>query len=199
MNFKEIVMNRYAVKKFDGKTIDQKKLDELKEMIRYASSSFNIQPWKIQIITDDEIKKKLCVASWNQEQIITCSHLLVFCADTDLNTRKENLEKSLIDAGATKDGLKVYMGMLDNAINNMNDTQKLSWAQKQVYLAAANAINGAKDLGFDSCPMEGFDANEYSKILDLPKHIVPTLIVPIGYAADTLRPKVRFSKEEVFF
>jgi nitroreductase / dihydropteridine reductase len=46
--------------------------------------------------------------------------------------------------------------------------------------------------------MEGFSPEEYSKILKLPKNLVPTALCPIGYAADTPRPKIRLSKEEIF-
>jgi nitroreductase len=47
--------------------------------------------------------------------------------------------------------------------------------------------------------MAGFDPNAYSQILNLPDHLVPTLLCPLGYAADTPIPKVRLSKEDVFF
>lgn len=192
-------MERYATKKFDGKKIEQKKVDELLELIRYSASSFNIQPWKIKVIADSKIKEKLSSASYNQPQVTTCSQLLVFCADKDLTGKAKLLEKSLIKNGATKEGLKTYTDMLNGAINNMSPDQQISWAQKQVYLAVGNALNGAKALGFDSCPMEGFNAAEYSKILKLPDNLIPTVVVPIGYAADTQRPKFRFTKEEVFF
>ena len=36
MEFKEIVMKRYATKKFNGKTVPQEKIDALFELIRYA-------------------------------------------------------------------------------------------------------------------------------------------------------------------
>jgi len=199
MEFKEIVMQRYATKKFDGKKIDQKKLDELLELIRFSASSLNLQPWKIKIIMDPKTKEKLSPATWNQEQINSCSHLLVFCADKDLDGKAKLLEKTMIKNGAKKEQLKGYMDMIHNAINNMNPEQQLSWTQRQLYLAVGNAINGAKTLGFDSCPMEGFNAVEYSKILKLPDNLVPTTLVPIGYAADTPRPKVRLAKEDVFF
>jgi len=192
MEFKEIVMNRYATKKFDGKKIPQEKVNELLEMIRYAPSSSNMQPWKIKVITDQKIKEKLSPASWNQAQITSCSHLLVFCADTDLDKHIEKLIKMLPDAKEYYTGLKA-------GFDKMTTEQKLSWAQRQLFLALGNAINGAKSLGFDSCPMEGFSPEEYSKILNLPKNLVPTALCPIGYAADTPRPKMRFKKEEVFF
>src|SRR3989338_368176 len=95
MNFKEIVMARYATKKFDGKKLDQKKVDELFGMIRHAASSFGLQPWKIKVIADKETKEKLAPASWNQPQITTCSHLLVFCANTDIVGNINLLEKKM--------------------------------------------------------------------------------------------------------
>jgi len=199
MEFKDIVTQRYATKKFDGRKIDQKKVDELLEIIRYAASSLNVQPWRIKVISDPKLKEKLAPVSFNQAQITTCSHLLIFCADKDLASRRNTLEKYLIKGGAKKEDLKEYMNMIDGSINNMNPEQKLSWAQRMMFLAVGNAINGAKSLGFDSCPMEGFQPIEYSKILKLPDNLVPTVLVTIGYAADTPRPKFRLPKEEVFF
>ena len=199
MNFKEIVMGRYAVKKFDGKKIDQKKVDELLEMVRFSASSFNIQPWKIKIVSDQATKDKLMAASWNQPQVGSASHILVMCADKDVEAKIDKLEAAMIKGGATKDGIKDYVGMMKGFAKGMDEGKKLVWAQKQVYIALGNALNGAKALGFDSCPMEGFDPVEYSKILHLPANLVPTVVCPIGFAADTPRPKMRFSKEEVFF
>jgi len=199
MEFKDIVMQRYATKKFDGRKIDQKKVDELLEMIRYSASSMNVQPWKIKIISDPKLKEKLAPVSYNQAQITTCSHLLVFCADKDLANKAKLIEKTMIKNGATKESLKGYMDMINGSINNMSPDQQLSWAQRMMFLAIGNAINGAKSLGFDSCPMEGFNPAEYSKILKLSDNLVPTALVTIGYAADTPRPKFRLAKEDVFF
>jgi len=199
MEFKDIVMKRYATKKFDGKKIDQKKVDELLELIRNSASSFNIEPWKIKVVSDQKMKEQLSPASMGQAQITTCSHLLVFCADKDIIGKIKALESAMIKNGAKKDEIKGYIDMMINFANNLTDEKKLSWAQRQTYLAIGNAINGAKSLGFDSCPMEGFNPVEYSKILKLPSNIIPTALVTIGYAADTMPPKVRLPKGEVFF
>lgn len=199
MEFKDIVMKRYAVKKFDGKQVPESKVIELFELIRHSASSFNIQPWKIKIVTDKETKEKLKAAAWGQEQITTCSHLLVFCANTDILGNIENLEKEMIQNGATKEGIKGYIDMMKGFEKNMNLDKKTSWAQRQCYIALGNALNGAKALGFDSCPMEGFSPEEFAKILSLPKSLVPTVLCPIGYAADKQGNKLRFKKEDIFF
>jgi nitroreductase len=199
MVFKKIVMDRYATKKFDGRKIPEDKVNELFEIIRYSASSFNIQPWKVKVVTDQETKEKLKAASWGQEQVSSCSHLLIFCANSDVKSNIDLLEKTMIENGAKKEDIKGYVDMMRGFESQLSEEKRLVWAQKQCYVALGNAINGAKHLGFDSCPMEGFSPDEYSKILKLPKNIVPTVLCPIGYAADKQNHKLRFRKEDIFF
>jgi nitroreductase len=199
MDFKQIVMGRYATKKFKGK-IEQKKVDELIEIVRFAPSSFNIQPWKLIVISDQVTKEKLAPLAWNQPQITTCSHLIIFCADSDLRVLVQRLEKQMIDAGATKDGIKSYVDMMHGFVDSMGEEHlKTAWAQKQLYIALGNALNGAKSLGFDSCPMEGFDPKGFKEALKLPENLHPTVLCPIGFADDEQPPKLRFSTKDILF
>lgn len=185
MDFKHIVMSRYATKSFDGTILPDAKVDELLELIRFAPSSFNLQPWKIFVITDPAIKVKLQEASWNQPQLTSCSHVLLFCANVHIRSNIEALEQAMPDATA-------YIQMMRDFESGLTQEQKVSWAQRQVYIALSNALNGAKALGFDSCPMEGFDPTSYAKILQLPEHLVPTVVCPIGIANDSAPAKFRF-------
>ena len=161
MDFEKIVHERYSAKLFDGRKIPESKVNKLLDMIRYAPSSFNIQPWKIIIVTKDKLKEELTPASMNQKQIESCSHLLVFCADIAIAGNIDKLEKLMKKAGASTE----YIGIMRGFDKSLSEEQKLAWAQRQTYLALGNALNGAKSLGFDSCPMEGFDPKAYSKIL----------------------------------
>jgi nitroreductase/dihydropteridine reductase len=199
MEFRQIVMSRYATKKFDGKKIPEKKVDELLEIVRFAASAINLQPWKIKVVTDQKVKEQLRPAAFNQEQITTCSHLLVFCADPDYDSLIKRLGVLLKKSGVPEETQKMITGMAENFTKPMTAEQKLAWSQAQTYLALGNAINGAKSLGFDSCPMGGFDPKEFSRILKIPPPLVPTMLCPIGYAADKPMQKVRFAKEDIVF
>jgi nitroreductase / dihydropteridine reductase len=199
MEFKDIVMQRYATKKFDGKKIPEGKINEFIELVRFAPSALNLQPWKIKVIADQKIKEQLFPATFNQEQATTCSHLLVFCANTDLDGLIKKVDQTLKEA-RVPDGMRnMVIGFAKDMNGGMSPEQRLGWAQCQVFLALGNALNGAKALGFDSCPMTGFDPQEYSRILKLPPHLVPTALCPLGYAADKPMPKLRFPKEDIFF
>jgi nitroreductase / dihydropteridine reductase len=199
MEFRQIVMSRYATKKFDGRKIPEAKVDELLEMVRFAPSAINLQPWKIKVVTDQKVREQLRPAAFNQEQVTTCSHLLVFCADPDYDSLIQRLGALLKKSGVPEDMQKMIVGMAENFTKPMSPEQKLAWSQAQTYLALGNALNGAKSLGFDSCPMGGFDPKEFIRILKIPTPLVPVMLCPIGYAADKPMQKARFAKEDIVF
>ncbi|MCX6699521.1 MAG: NAD(P)H-dependent oxidoreductase [Methanomicrobiales archaeon] len=199
MLFKDIVMQRYAVKKFNGKVVPQEKINELIELVRYAPSALDLQPWKIKVVTDQKLKEQLRPAAFNQEQITTCSHLLVFCADPDYDSLITKLGALLKENHVPEDVQAMIIGMAAQFAGAMSPEQRLAWSQAQTYLALGNALNGAKSLGFDSCPMGGFNPDEFTRILDIPKPLVPVMLCPVGYAADQPTPKLRFRKEDILF
>jgi nitroreductase len=199
MEFGKIVMSRYATKKFDGRKIPETKINELLEMVRFAPSAINLQPWKIKLVTDQKVKELLRPAAFNQEQVTSCSHLLVFCADPDYDSLIKRLGALLKTNNVPEEMQKMVIGMAVQFTGPMSPEQRLAWSQAQTYLALGNALNGATSLGFDSCPMGGFDPKEFSRILKIPAPLIPTMLCPVGYAADKPMPKLRFPKEEIVF
>jgi nitroreductase len=192
-------MQRYATKKFDRKKIPEAKINELIELVRFAPSALNLQPWKIKIVTDQKLKDQLKAAAFGQEQVTTCSHLLVFCADPDYDGLMKRLGDLLQKNKVPEDVRKMILGMASQFAITMSPEQRLAWSQAQTYLALGNALNGAKSLGFDSCPMGGFNPDEFTKILKIPKPLVPVMLCPVGYAADKPMPKMRFAQEDIVF
>jgi nitroreductase len=199
MQFADCVMQRYATKKFDGRAIPEAKVNELLELVRFAPSALNIQPWKIKVVADKKTKETLRPASNNQEQITTCSHLLVFCADSDYDSLVKRLGALMKKNHVPAEIIEKVTGMAALFAAGMSKEQQAAWSQAQTYLALGNALNGAKSLGFDSCPMGGFNPKEYSRILKIPAHLTPVMLCPIGYAADKPGPKIRFAREEIVF
>jgi nitroreductase len=199
MEFKSILEERFATKKFAGKKIDQDKIEQIMEMIRLSPSALNLQPWKIKIIADEDLKEKLSPASMDQPQIKSCSHLLVFCANSNLKGNADKLINDLKASGIPEKNIQFLESVLNNFLRMFPGEEGIHEAQQNAFIPAITAIYAAKSLGIDSCPMQGFNPAAYSEILELPDTLVPTIIVPLGYAADKPMPKVRFPKEEIFF
>jgi nitroreductase len=199
MEFKDIVMQRYATKQFDGRMIDEPTLFMLLDIIRYSPSAFNLQPWKIKIVTAGRIKKNLLVHSNNQPQVTTCSHLLVFCANTELEGLADKAVEGLAGSGLPEESVSQYAAMIKGYVGSMSPEQRLAFAREQIHIALGNAVNGAKSLGLDSCPMGGFDPVAYADVLFLPDEYIPVVLCAVGYAADKPHTKWRLPREEVFF
>ena len=196
MEFREAIMQRYATKRFDGRPISNEKFDQLLDMVRLAPSGLNIQPWRIKVVTDPGLKEKLLPASFDSPQIKSCSHLLVFCADADYAALVDNLLAGMKAAGVPDQVYAIVKGIAGE-MAAMPPEAWLSYAKCNVHLAVCYALLAAKDLGFDSCPMTHFKPDEYARILEIPAHLVPTILVPVGYAADEAPPKWRYVKEDL--
>ncbi len=200
MEFNELLMARYATKKFDGKKINEETLDKILEMIRFSPSALNVQPWKIKVVSDQETLDKLSSASMDQPQISSCSHLLVFCANPDMMGNAKKVLASMKEMGVPKENIEQFETVINTFIGMFNEeAAAVSEAQHNVFIAVTTALYAAKSVGVDSCPMQGFDPVSYSKILDIPEGLIPTMIVPLGYPADQQMPKMRFSMEDIYF
>jgi len=199
MDFKQILMERYATKKFDGRDIGSDKLNAILDMARYTPSAINLQPWKVKVISDQATKDVLSPLAMGQEQIKSCSHLLIFCANTDFEGHSALLVKGMKKAGAPEDEITWMEDFMGDFIKGMSPEYRVSEAQAHAFMAALTTIYAAKSLGVDSCPMQGFDPVGFSKVLKLPPTLIPTLLVPLGFPADEPLPKDRFPKEELVF
>lgn len=198
MSFLSNLTWRYATKKFDtSKKVSSEDLEQILEAIRMTPTSFGLQAYHFYVVTHPKLLQKLQSASYNQPQIGTCSHLIVMCARNDLLQAKDEFFDALSGGNPeTRIQLAAYEQMATGFIPNSSP----EWAKKQVYIAQGFMLAACIELQIDSCPMEGFDSKSVTEILKLPANHDVAVLMPIGYRAETevIRPKVRFSKEELF-
>lgn len=196
MEFKKLVEKRFAARNYNEKKIDDDKIDQILEMIRLSPSALNLQPWKVKVIADDNLKEKLYQNSMDQKHIKSCSHGLLMCADTDLKGQAEKIINGIKLAGAPEEVLQFYEMAVKRLIQRP-EQELLCEAQKNVFIATTQGVYAAKSLGIDSCIVQGFDSEAFAQILELPENIVPTVLITLGYALDEPSPKIRFPKEEM--
>jgi len=197
---------RYATKKFDTtKKISKQDLETLKEAIRLSASSFGLQPYRVLIIENPELRAKLQPAAWGQSQIVDASQLIVFAnitnfGETEIDVSIANTTKT---RGLPADALKGYGDFMKSKIVALPEDVRNTWASKQTYLALGNLMNAASELKIDVTPMEGFEPAKVNEILGLGKlGLNATLLATIGYRheedATQHYAKVRKSNEELF-
>lgn len=204
MNIIEKLSWRYATKKFNsGVNLSESKMDVLKQAIQFAPTSYGLQPFQVVFVKNPEIREKLKAASWGQSQITDSSILAVF-------TRKKEVNESDVDSfienivntrGVPKERLVQYEAMMKGTINSLDEIQKSSWIDKQIYIALGFLLNTAAVIDVDTCPMEGFDRTQYDEILDL-TDTTSVVVCALGYRDDTddyqNYKKVRKTQDELF-
>lgn len=197
---------RYATKKFDAtKKVSNEDLDFLKEAIRLSASSYGLQPYKVLIVENPEIRKQLQPAAWGQSQIVDASHVLVFANETNIGSEQIDayIENVATTRGMSTEALEGYSSFMKSKINDLSEEKRNIWTSKQTYIALTNLMNAASELKIDVTPMEGFEPSKFNEILGLEKlGLHASLVATIGYRheedATQNYAKVRKSNEELF-
>lgn len=197
---------RYATKKFDAtKKISAADLNTLKEAVRLSASSYGLQPYKIVIVENPEIREQLKAAAYGQTQITDASQLFIFA--NDLNTGAESVDAYIQDISETRgvpvDALAGFSDMMKGTIANLSPEAKNIWTAKQTYIALGTLLSAASELKIDATPMEGFNAAAFNEILGFDKlGLNASVIATVGYRHnedDTQHyKKVRKSHENLF-
>ena len=196
---------RYATKKFDPtKKVSDSDMEEILEAGRLAPSSYGLQPWTFVVVTDPAVRAELRKEAWDQTQITDASALIVLCAKTSLSTEYvgEFIHQIATARGQEVAELNGYKDMVSASIDRQNPQELISWNQKQTYIALGFLIETASLKQIDTCPMEGFSAEGFDRVLGLKeKGLTATVLCAVGYrAADdpyAKNAKARFSKERV--
>jgi len=205
MNSIENLEWRYAVKKFDDqKFLDQPQIDTLKKAFNLTATSYGLQPIKLLIIKNKGIQQQLVAHSWNQQQVVQASHLLVICVDTKLDESdvEKYFERVQEIRNTPEEIINSFRDYLKNAIASKSIGDLLSWGKNQAYLALGNLLTVCANEKIDSCPMEGFIPEKYDEILNLrEKNLTSVLVLPVGHRAKddmmNSQKKVRKNIEEI--
>lgn len=205
MNSIENLQWRYAVKKFDEhKSLSEVQINILKEAFNLTATSYGLQPVKMVVIKDKELQQQLVAHSWNQQQVVQASHVLVLCIPKEYTVEDvENYFALVKNIRNTPDEiLNPFKEMLSSSIANKTQQELRSWNKNQAYIALGNLMTVAANEQIDSCPMEGFVPEKYDEILGLEQHnLTSVLVLPVGFRAedDFMKDlkKVRRKTEEV--
>lgn len=196
---------RYAVKRMNGQKVPQDKLNNILEAARLSASSMGLQPYKIFVIQNEELKKKLQTAAYNQPQIIEGSHILVFTAYNKITEKdvQDYIHHIAEVRNVSLESLDGFRNSMLNIVYDKTQNEQYEWAARQTYIAFGTAIVAAALGHVDATPMEGFNPAAVDELLGLPQQGLRSVtMLALGYrdiSKDNLAKakKVRKDKEEI--
>lgn len=214
INLSQYAKSRYTTKAFDPKKkIAEPIIEQIRTLLRYSPSSINSQPWHFIIVSTDEGKARLIKATqqnyaYNESKICNASHIIVFCARTDISDEylakllaQEEADGRFATPEAKAGQNKTRNFYINSHRQDLKDIQP--WMERQVYLNLGTLLLGAAMLEIDACPMEGFDHHILDQELELASKGLKSLVmVALGYRSsedfNAKLPKSRFPSESLF-
>lgn len=185
MHIREAVEQRRSVKSYDaGHIMPQADLDALMEAARLSPTSFNIQHWRFVVVRDKDLRAKIRAAAWDQAQVTDSSVLIILCADTQAWQKNPKRYFRLADEGVQN----MLAGMIDQFYRGRDQVQR-DEAMRSVGIAAQTIMLTAKGMGYDTCPMIGFDPETVGKLINLPSDHVIGMMIAVGKKTADARPR----------
>ena len=185
MNLQEAIKNRRSIKVFDpDHVISEAEIHKILELAVLSPTAFNIQHWRFVVVTNKELRQRIRDVSWGQSQVTDASLLIVLAGDT--MAWNKSPERYWKNAPA-----KVQQFMLP-AIKEYYQSKpeiQRDEVMRSCGMAAMNLMLTAKDLGYDTCPMDGFNFDAVEKLLNFPSDHIPVMFVAIGKALQDPRPR----------
>lgn len=188
MNIIKSLEWRYACKKFDeNKKLSDSQIEILKNAFNLTATSFGLQPVKLLIISNQEIKNSLLQHAYYQQQITTCSHLLVLCIDTNIDANVIDVHFDLVKSirDTPEEVIDKFRNELKGLYDNKSQQEIELSAIHQTYIILGNLMTVCALERIDSCPMEGFNSKNFDNELKLgDKNLKSVLLLPIGFRAE---------------
>ncbi len=202
LSLEEAISQRRSIRKFKPDPLNREIIDRLLESARLAPSGSNRQPWRFLVTTDPKEKKRLKEICLGQAFIEEAPVVFVCCADLtaySAASRKARLQE-YVGAGVleTLSGRFSDPSYRERAIAEPEPSEVLRSAMANVYIAIEHMVLTATSMGLGSCWVGALgDEGEITGLFGLPDHIVPVIVLPVGYSDRVPPQRPRISMSEI--
>ncbi|HET7315342.1 nitroreductase family protein [Salinisphaera sp.] len=191
----EAIRTRRSVRKFDpSHRMSATEIDQLMAHVILSPTAFNIQNWRFIAVADAELRAEIRKAAWDQAQVADASLLLVLCMD--LKSWDKTPERYYANAPA-----HVCDAMVREIRHFYGDDEQLQRDEgmRSCGMAAQSAMLAAKAMGYESCPMSGFDFKRVGHLINLPPDHRIGMMVCIGKPVAAAYPRAgQLALDDVF-
>lgn len=171
-----VIQARRAVKHFDpAYVMSEKEMNELFSLAVLSPTAYNIQHWRFVIVKDTELRKKIRAVSSDQAQVTDSSLFIIICADIKAWEKQPHRYWR----NSPKEVQDFVLSAIEGFYKNREQVQR-DEAIRSCGIAAQTLMLAAKAMGYDSCPMDGFDFEAVAELINLPEDHVIAMYVAVG-------------------
>jgi nitroreductase len=185
MDVFDAIYSRRAVKHFDPEhRMTDEEVERLLEAAIQSPTSFNIQHWRFVVLRDPELRRQVRDIGNDQAQMTDASLLILMTADVDA-WQKEPVRYWRNAPESVARMLVSWMGPFHEGKPQLQRDE----AQRSIGMAMQTLMLAAQGMGYDSCPMIGFDHEAVAKLVNLPADHCIGPLVAIGKGLKKPWPK----------
>jgi len=181
----DAIRSRRAVKHYDANhEMTEEEVNELLSLAVLSPTAFNIQNWRFVVVTDPALRKQIREVAWDQAQVTDTSLFIVLCAD--LKSWEKQPGRYWVNA--PQEVQEFMIPAIDDYYRGKDQVQR-DEAMRSCGIAAQTLMLAAKSMGYDSCPMDGFDYEKVGELVKLPDDHVIAMFVAIGKGTKEAWPR----------
>ncbi len=161
------ISSRRSIRRFSSEPIDERHINDIVKAGFSAPSAGNRQPWRVIIVTDQDVKNQLSNAAGGQTFIAKAPVIFVVC------------------------------GVPEESAQRYKERGKTLYVLQDTAALTLNILHAAHMLGFGACWIGAFNEEEVSKILRIPSNMRPVSMIPVGKIEGNLpemRPRRNLSE-----
>lgn len=195
----EVINERHSVRKYDPTyKISQEEIKDMLTEATQAPSSSNLQPWRFIVIQNQETKKELRAMAYNQEQVETASTIIAVLGDKEMYKSVEKVYRSAFEAGyLDEENMTRLIDGANNTYPHATDEARKNIASFDAGLISMQLMLIAKERGYDTVPMGGFNKEQFVQKFDVPERYFPIVLIAVGKAAAPAFPTTRLPLDDV--
>ena len=170
------IETRRAVKHFDpNHRLSEAERERLLGLALLSPTAFNIQNWRFVVVDDPPLRQEIRKVAWDQAQVTDASLFVVLCAD--LKSWEREPARYWRN---TPSEVRDYLLPAIDAYYRGRPQVERDEAMRSCGIAAQTLMLAAKAMGYESCPMDGFDFPAVGRLINPPSEHVIAMFVAIG-------------------
>lgn len=185
MRVSEAIETRRAIKQFDPEhQLPEADQDRLIELAMQSPTAFNLQHWRFVVVRDPARRQAIREVAWDQAQVTDASMLIILTGRRDV--WQDEAERVWRDAPA--EVREMMAGAIDAYYRDKPQVER-DEVMRSCGIAGQSLMLAAREMGLDSCPMDGFDFEAVGRLINLPDDHLISFMVAIGKKAADVWPR----------
>ena len=196
----DVILDRRATTHFTNENVPEEILEVVLGLAAQAPSGYNLQPWRFIVVRDEENRKRLQKVAFNQPKIAEAPVVVIAIGmKEEWKERSDEVFKEGAERGAGH--IETWKQAREGALKFLTGMQKMDvWVNRHTMIAFTTMMLAAEAYGFDTAPMEGFDAAGVKREFGIPEEAEVVALLAIGRGAEPDKAYAgRFSLDRIVF